>query len=151
MSRFIFALLVVGSGFTPVRAAENVPGGDLARFQGRWVAKAGAERKLNVTLDVEGCRIKVKVTTPQGVTLRARGELSLDETTSPRTLDWIKLTGPDGSVLPEILAIYEFHGDSFRLCNGGPNNARPKAFAAGEGPLADVLKFERPVAVAARP
>jgi uncharacterized protein (TIGR03067 family) len=144
MSR-LFPVWIFALSFVPsVDAAETPMSADLARFQGRWVAKAGAERKLDVTLDVVGTRIKVKIDTPLGLTLRARGELILDETKSPRALDWVKLTGPDGTKLPEVLAIHEFRSDSIQICNGGPNNARPTAFAAGDGPLADVLSFQRP-------
>jgi uncharacterized protein (TIGR03067 family) len=144
MSRYIPVWIFTLSLVPSVNAAETPMTGDLARFQGRWIAKAGAERKLNVTLDIAGTRIKVKIDTPQGLTIRARGELVLDETKSPRALDWVKFTGPDGAKLPEVLAIYEFRGDSIQICNGGPNNPRPSAFTAGDGPFADVLSFERP-------
>jgi uncharacterized protein (TIGR03067 family) len=128
----------------PAPAVDSAPAGDLARFQGGWAAKAGAEQKIRVSLDVEGRRARVKIVTPQGLTLVASGELKIDEAASPRSLDWVKFSGPDGTQFPEIQAIYEFRGESLRVCNGGPNNGRPTAFADGDGALSGVVVFERP-------
>jgi uncharacterized protein (TIGR03067 family) len=148
MKRSIFALLLFLTVTPPVLATDPPPAGDLGRLQGHWAAKAGAERKVDVGLDVDGDRIKVKITTPQGLTLRARGKLRINEKTTPRSLDWVDLTGTDGAKLPEILAIYEFRGETLLVCNGSPNSGRPVTFVAGEGPLADVLSFTRPASPA---
>ncbi len=62
---------------------------------------------------------------------------------TPKSLDWVGFTGPDGQPFPELLGIYERRGDTFRVCTGGPDNPRPAAFEPGEGMLADVLTFRR--------
>ncbi len=144
MKRPLVAALLFAAFHTPSPAADSATSGDLARFQGGWVARAGAERKVHVTLDVDGRRARVKIVTPQGLTLVASGEVKIDETASPRSLDWIKFSGADGTQFPEIQAIYEFRGESLRVCNGGPNNGRPTEFADGDGPLSGVVVFERP-------
>jgi uncharacterized protein (TIGR03067 family) len=120
------------------------PEGDLARLQGLWTARAGPRRDIQVVLEVEGHRARVRITPPHGPTLQVRGELTIDETTAPRALTWTKFVGLDGVKLPDIPAIYEVQGDAFRVCNGGPHGDRPAEFKAGDGVLADLLVFERP-------
>ena len=83
------------------------------------------------------------ITTPQGVRLQVHGELKLDETSSPRSLDWIKFTGADQQEFPPIPAIYKIDRDTFTVCNGGLNGSRPREFKAGDGVLAEVVVFQR--------
>ena len=74
--------------------------------------------------------------------------MKLDETTSPRRLDWIKFTGADQQEFPPVLGIYTVEGDRFTVCNGGLNGSRPSEFKPGDGILAEVVVFERERAVA---
>ena len=143
MKRFAAFLLLFVAWTDAAPALEPAPAGDLARFQGGWVAKAGPKGDIRVRLDVEGRRVKVKIGLPGGLSLAATGELSVDESASPRSLDWGKCRAPDGSELPEVLGIYEFRDGVLRVCNGGPNNDRPTDFADGDGPLASVVLFEK--------
>jgi uncharacterized protein (TIGR03067 family) len=124
-------------------AAERAPSGDLAKLQGRWTTMAGPHRDIAVRLEVDGCQATVRITTPQGLKIAVRGEIKVDESAVPRALDWVKFSGLDDQELPEIQAIYELKGDRFKVCNGGPNNERPKEFKAGDGVLADLLTFQR--------
>lgn len=133
-------LVLIGSMAT---AAENRPTGDLAKLQGRWETMAGAKRKLAVTLEVDGSRANIRITTPQGKIIKVQGEIKIDEKVQPHSLDWIKFNGYDDQEFPEIPAIYELKGDTFKVCNGGPNNSRPTEFKPGDGVLADLLEFKR--------
>ncbi len=117
--------------------------GDLGRLQGRWEANAGARHDIKVLIEIKGRGVSAAIKTPQGLDIQVRGEVKLDESTSPRSLDWKKLTGPDQQPLPEIAAVYKIDGDTFTVCNGGFLGARPKAFKPGEGVLADVVVFHR--------
>jgi uncharacterized protein (TIGR03067 family) len=137
------SLLVVLSLGVPTAAAADAVSGDLAQLQGHWVAKAGPKKGLVVDLQIDGRMAKVKVTTPQGVSLQAQGEIRLDARSAPKSLDWINFTTLDDERIPEMLAIYELEGERFRVCNAGPNNARPTEFKPGEGILADLVVFER--------
>ena len=116
---------------------------DLARLQGCWTAQAGPKQNFHVTLEIQGNAARVKIVTPQGVTVRARGEVRVDESVSPHTLDWIHFQGVNEQELPDILAIYELADDTFRVCNGGPDNDRPTEFKPGDGLLAAVVTFQR--------
>ena len=117
--------------------------GDLNRLQGQWTAKAGTRHEIHVVIEIKGRGICAAIKTPQGLDFHVQGELKLDETTSPRSLDWKKLVGPDQQPLPEIAAVYKVDGDTFTVCNGGFLGARPKEFKPGESVLADVVVFHR--------
>lgn len=136
---------VMLSGFGAGSACAAGPGvtGDLAKFQGRWVTHAGERGKLVVTVAFEGTQATVDVVTPQGLKVRVKGEVRIDDSVSPHRLDWVNFNGADSIDLTEIPAIYEWKGDALRVCNGGPNNARPTEFKRGDGVLADVHVFER--------
>lgn len=125
------------------RAADVATTGDVARLQGKWTTRAGAAGELRVTMEFDGNRVDVLVQTPQGLTIRAKGEIKLDEATSPRSVDWVGFTAGDFQTIPEIQGVYRLEGDSFVLCNGGFNGARPADFVDGDGPLAAVVTFTR--------
>ncbi len=145
MSPYIRALVLMVA-LEPVAVAcagESPVEGDLARLQGRWVTRAGARRNIVVVLDVEGRSAKVDITTPQGLKFHATGELRINESVAPRALDWVGFSGLDSQDLPDIPAIYEISGETFKVCNGGPNSARPSEFKPGENILADIHVFEQ--------
>jgi uncharacterized protein (TIGR03067 family) len=116
---------------------------DLGRLQGRWTARAGAHREFRVVLSIQGRRANATIKTPQGISFEVQGQVRLDETTSPRSLDWVNFSGADQQEFPQIPAIYKLDRDTFTLCNGGMNGTRPKEFKPGDGALADVVVFER--------
>lgn len=116
---------------------------DLVRLQGCWTAQTGPKHNFQVTLEIQGNAARVKIVTPQGVIVRARGEVKIDESRSPRALDWVHFQGVNDQELPDILAIYELVGDTFRVCNAGPDNDRPTEFKPGDGLLASVVTFQR--------
>ncbi|MFO0909058.1 MAG: TIGR03067 domain-containing protein [Isosphaeraceae bacterium] len=137
-------VVLLGMGTTgECRAGEAVTG-DLAKMQGKWVTRAGERKELKVALEIDGTQVKVEIRTPQGLTINAKGELRVDSTVTPHALDWVNFTGADTIEMPEIPAIYELKGETLRVCNGGPNNARPTEFKAGAGILSDLHVFERP-------
>ena len=124
--------------------------GDLARLQGKWTAMAGTRREIRVAMEINGRDVKVHIRTPQGLEIRAEGEIKLDESTSPRSLDWVKFSGPDQQQFPAVAAVYKLEGDTFTVCNGGFLGRRPKEFKPGESALADVVVFRRPAATEAK-
>jgi uncharacterized protein (TIGR03067 family) len=137
-------ILVVLLGLHAHAADEAVSrDGDLGRLQGRWTAKAGTRREIHVVIEIKGRDVHAAIKTPQGLDFQVQGELKLDETTSPRSLDWKKFSGPDQQPLPDIAAVYKIEGDTFTVCNGGFLGSRPKEFKPGEGVLADVVVFHR--------
>lgn len=144
IGKIVAAGWLIGFGASASLAGESAASGDVSRLQGKWQGRAGAAGELRVTMEFEGSRVAVLVQTPQGLTIRAKGEVKLDETTSPRRVDWVGFTAGEFQTLPEIQGVYKLEGDAFVLCNGGFNGARPEGFTPGDGPLADVLTFNRP-------
>src|SRR4051794_13301642 len=107
MRTMILPVLIASSAVAAATAADAPREGDLARLQGRWTAKAGPNRKILVTLDIEGRQARVDIATPQGLKFQVQGELRINENAVPRTLDWVHFTGLDEQDLPDIPAIYE--------------------------------------------
>jgi uncharacterized protein (TIGR03067 family) len=140
------ALLILGL-LAPVLRAGDTPASDLDRIQGEWVAKAGPAGDVLVKLKVADRDARFTVTLPSGLVIKAKGKITLDETTQPARLDWSALKLLDGQPVPNVPGIYRLDvADSSRLtvCTGGPLGKRPADFQAGESPLAALVTFERP-------
>jgi uncharacterized protein (TIGR03067 family) len=116
---------------------------DLGRLQGRWTARAGARKEMRVVLTIQGRQVDVAISTPRGIRMQAQGVVKLDETPSPRQVDWINFTSADQQEFPPIPGIYKLDGDTFTVCNGGMNGSRPKEFKPGDGVLSEVVVFQR--------
>ncbi len=136
------ALAVIVAGFGLDAAPEQ---GDLPKIQGKWEASVGRRKEFAVSLEVKGSEVSAMITPKVGPKLRASGEWQLDESASPRSLDWIKFSTVDGTEVPTLHSIYRLEGDRLILRSGGFNDDRPKAFEkGGEGCWTDVLVFTRP-------
>ncbi len=139
-----FAILFLPALLAAAPAPGDIPpNGDLTRLQGAWTVKAGPKHDIPVKLSVRGNEVSVDFASPLGIKIHAEGKLKIDETTNPKTIDWVEFSIVDGQDFPDILGIYELKNDTFRMVNGGPNDKRPKEFKKGDGALADVLSFSR--------
>ena len=119
--------------------------GDLDKIQGSWEASVGKKREFSVALEVKGHEVSATISPKRGPKLKANGELQLDETATPHSLDWVKFSTPDGIEVPRLQSIYRLEGDRLIVRSGGFNDERPKAFEkGGEGAWTDVLVFTRP-------
>ncbi|QEH33539.1 hypothetical protein OJF2_20410 [Aquisphaera giovannonii] len=134
--------IILGLTSPAVLGGEAIRG-DLAQLQGRWSATTGAKKQVQVVMTIQGRDVSVAIKTPTGTDIQVTGELKLDESTSPRSLDWTKFTGPDEQPLPEVAAVYKVEGDTFTVCNGGFLGKRPREFKPGDGVFADVVVFRR--------
>ena len=120
------ALMVAGLGL-----GSAPDQGDLPRFQGRWEASVGRRKEFRVSLEVKGREVAATITPKVGPKLKANGELQLDESVSPRSLDWVKFSTVDGTEVPTLHAIYRLEGDRLIVRSGGFNDDRPKVFEKG--------------------
>jgi uncharacterized protein (TIGR03067 family) len=119
--------------------------GDLNKLQGTWEASVGKKQEFSVTLEVKGNDVTATIKPKKGPKLKANGELQIDEKASPRKLDWVKFSTPDGIEVPKMLSIYRLEGEKLYVRSGGFNDSRPKAFeAGGEGLWSEVVVFTRP-------
>jgi uncharacterized protein (TIGR03067 family) len=122
---------------------DPVSGGDLVRLQGSWIARTGPKQGIEVRLEFTGRDARFSIRMPGGQMIEAEGQVKLDESVTPKSVDWVKFHGPDDQELPEIPAIYRIDDESFVVCSGGLNNGRPKEFARGDGLLSEVVTFHR--------
>jgi uncharacterized protein (TIGR03067 family) len=101
---------------------------DQEKLQGDWTMQSG-ERDGEPFPEEVVKAMKRTVTgdkfviTRDGETL-AKGTFTLDASQKPKTID-AKLEGAGLSVQ----GIYELDGDTLKVCNAGPREARPKEFA----------------------
>jgi uncharacterized protein (TIGR03067 family) len=77
------------------------------------------------------------VITRDGETI-AKGTFTLDAGQKPKTID-AKMEGVD----KPIQGIYELEGDTLKICNAGPGEARPKEFATKEGSGLTLLVWKK--------
>lgn len=130
MSRLSTALLIASLPFAVARAED--PTGDLAKLQGTWKAMIGPNKDRPVTLEIKGKAITAKFTNDDGKVLDLKGEVALNESASPRTIDFAKFKN-DGEDIDDTLGLYKVEGDTLTLCVGSPGDPRPTEFKAGEG------------------
>ena len=142
MRRWTLAIMAVFAG---LGVAPDQDQGDLTRIQGHWEASVGRKKEFAVSLDVKGNEVSATITPRIGPKVKASGELQLDESVSPRSLDWVKFSTVDGTQVPTLHSIYRLEGDRLLVRSGGFNDDRPKAFEkGGEGVWTEVLVFKRP-------
>ena len=144
-TRWLTVLTILAASTIALGADET----DLGKLQGRWEASVGKKKDFSVVLEVKGHDVAATISPKRGPKVKANGELQLDERSSPRSLDWVKFSTPDGVEVPRLLSIYRLEGDRLYVRSGGFNDNRPKGFeASGEGVWTDVLVFTRPPAPA---
>ncbi|THV21301.1 TIGR03067 domain-containing protein [Peteryoungia ipomoeae] len=111
---------------------------DFDALQGRWRQVRFEENGVvdppdthgadGAIMTISGNRFHVAI--PGGETL-IEGAFVLDETTSPKAIDWIDSVGPDaGRPLP---AIYTLSSDSFAFAAADADMQRPADFRGGPG------------------
>jgi uncharacterized protein (TIGR03067 family) len=126
------------------KAAPAKPAGDLALMQGRWRAEPGPAGAQAVLLEINGQIVAMSYTPSGGSDTRLQGELTLDQTRSPRQLNLVKFAKSDGKGDYEtVRAIYELSGDTLRICSGGPGNKRPTEFKVGAEGGRSLLEYKR--------
>jgi arylsulfatase A-like enzyme len=115
----------------------------LSALQGSWTGQTAKSPPTLIDLEVVGQAVTFHVTTPQGIRLTATGKLVVPGEGPTGALDWVGFRLASGLELPSIPSIYQVTGDTWTICSGGPNGTRPRAFARGDGPLADMVTFRR--------
>ncbi|GAC1316114.1 MAG: hypothetical protein NVSMB14_15590 [Isosphaeraceae bacterium] len=116
--------------------------GDLAKLQGKWKATVGPQKNIPIVVEIKDKKLTVLVSVPDQAEVTLEGQIAVDAKKSPKEIDWIKFTGPDGNDIPDNKGIYEINGDEWKVCNGGPGNDRPKEFKE-EGEQQQVVVFTR--------
>jgi uncharacterized protein (TIGR03067 family) len=141
--RLLLAALTLAASAAAAPADDKDAKSDLDKLQGKWKAMVGPNKDIPFTLVVKDKTASVTITTPDGQERSFKGEVKLDEKKSPKQIDWVKFTRPDGTEAEANLGIYELKGDEFKVCNGGPGNSRPTEFKAGEMGPPNLILFTR--------
>ncbi len=118
-------------------AREEAAKKDLKAFAGKWKnasvetdgKKAPDEELANVFVTHEGNKVTVR----KGDKVIVQGTIELDPTKKPKTLDFTSTARENKGQI--YLGIYEFDGDSYRLCLAGPGKKRPDEFSSKLGAL----------------
>ena len=124
-------------------SADDAIRGDLAKLQGNWSGVIGRRDNIPVVVEIRGRSVSASFTAPDGEKRTLRGEIRLDESVSPKAVDWINFKAQNGDDLPDNLGIYELDGDSFKVCNGGRDKPRPTEFKESEGGTPTLILLTR--------
>jgi uncharacterized protein (TIGR03067 family) len=133
----VTAVVLGGSLLAADDAREEAARKDLEAFAGKWKAvsvetdgkKAPDEELADVFVTHEGNKVTVR----KGDKVIVQGTIELDATKKPRTVDFTSTAAENkGTIYP---GIYEFDGDSYRLCLAAPGKKRPTEFSSRLGTL----------------
>ena len=117
--------------------------GDLARFQGTWLAHAGANDEVVITMTVKVNAYTAMWARGDGTNVELKGELRVNEKANPKTIDFFNTRRNDGDDARDNLGIYTFEGDNIKVCVGGAGNERPTEFKKGDDGGTHLLVFAR--------
>jgi uncharacterized protein (TIGR03067 family) len=125
----IWAALLPAAADAPASDAQ-----DLAKMQGDWMVVSITRDGMKLTND-EAQTLFRTVTGDKYTVFNfnkpvSKGTFKIDSTKKPKTID----STPSGRAkAPTILGIYEFDGDTLKVCNAAPGEPRPTSFEAKEG------------------
>jgi uncharacterized protein (TIGR03067 family) len=116
--------------------ASLAAAGDADTLKGKWTAKVGPNEDIEITIEFQDKAVLVTVPDGNGGEIQINGEYILDEKATPKKIDFIKFSSPDGGSVEDNLGIYQLNeaGDEVKICTGGPGQDRPDAFVPqGDG------------------
>lgn len=104
--------------------------GDLAKFQGKWKTKLG---EMDLTILIKDKMVTASFMNDEGKEVKLYGQMSVNDASKPKAVDFTNFTGPDGNEMRDNLGIYTIDGDDkITICLGGAGNDRPTEFKQGD-------------------
>ena len=116
---------------------------DLARFQGTWLAPAGPNDEVVITMTVKDNAYTARWDRGDGTNVELKGELRINEKANPKTIDFFNSQRNDGDDARDNLGLYRFEGETIIICVGGVGNERPTEFKKGDDGAQLLLNFTR--------
>jgi uncharacterized protein (TIGR03067 family) len=111
-------------------AARPALTGDLALLQGTWQVQSGhLNASSKETLVIEGDVLTATAKVAKGEA-RYSSKIALDETASPRAIDFLNPTA-GSKKLPPAYGIYELNGDTLTIHKSGVGKPRANVFEVG--------------------
>lgn len=119
------------AGSAAMKAVAPVVEGDLAELQGTWTTGTGMfHGPGREIMTIRGDDLVVVGRPQKGAEARYQSRIKLDETTSPRSIDF--LTVKNGSKPGQnARGIYELNGESLTIHRSGPGRPRSSVFKNG--------------------
>lgn len=111
------------------KETKDAPKGELAQFQGNWNTKLG---ELEIKLEIKGNKALASYTDQDGKEAKLNGEIVVNESTKPKSVDFVKFHGSNGEDMQDNMGIYTIDKDTITICLGGPGKERPTEFKSGE-------------------
>lgn len=148
MIRTLIAAVILSASTLPVMAQDakkaDAPAAanDLAKLQGKWSAMVGPDKRIPIIFEFKDKSFSIHVTF-NGEEATLTGDIKIDDTKSPKEIDFLNFTGPGGESIGDNLGIYKLEGDELTSCSGGPGNDRPTEFKAGDGGAPNLTVFKR--------
>ena len=138
-----FAVLITATLAFTARAAD-----DLKAMSGTWktVKAELAGQALPppvlkaITLKIDGANYVVTVETEKGTAVD-KGTVAIDRTTTPKSMTISGVDGPNAG--KTFHAIYEFGGDTLRVCYELSGAAQPAEFKTAPGTKLYLVTYER--------
>src|SRR5262245_48336676 len=133
-----FCGLFAASSLFGVNPKDDANARDLKNLQGKWVGEwlvvdgkktRFTDNKLSVSVVFKGDSIMVEENRGGRIT-KETGQVTLDATRTPRTMDITARHGDDNGIT--VRALYAFENDMLKLCTAQPDAERPKEFKASK-------------------
>ncbi len=102
--------------------------GDLAAFQGTWVAKTGPGDAWEMSMTVKGRSCKTIWPKDSTTKYEIEGELRLDEKADPKQIDFLRQVRSTGEAVKDTAAIYAIEEGRIKICVARPGTERPVEF-----------------------
>jgi uncharacterized protein (TIGR03067 family) len=130
-----FLLVLVLGILAAADPKEDASRKDLEKMQGDWAAVSMVNDGFTVPDDDAQAYFRTikgdHYTVFRYDRAIGKGTLKLDATKTPRAIDALP-DGPAGKAGP-VLGIYEFEGETIKVCFARPGKDRPKALVSKEG------------------
>jgi uncharacterized protein (TIGR03067 family) len=126
------------------KAEEKPIKGDLAKFQGVWLANVGPNDEVVITMTVKVNAYTARWESGDGTSIEVKGELRVNDKATPhKTIDYFNNQRSDGEDARDNLGIYEIDGDKIKVCVGGAGNERPTEFKRADDGSTHILVFTK--------
>jgi uncharacterized protein (TIGR03067 family) len=145
MRAWITLLFAVGLLIAADEPSNDATKKDMARLQGDWAAVSMIRDGQNIPDDDVQSLFRTMKGDQYTVFLFkkviGKGTFKIDAGKKPKTIDSQAASGPAKG--QPILGIYDFEGDTWKICYANPGKDRPTDFTAKEGSERTLAVWER--------
>jgi uncharacterized protein (TIGR03067 family) len=133
--KIIAAIVCFVVASSSASSADDELKGDLAKLQGKWKGMFGPQKSVTTLVEIKGSRIVISSTNGTGQARSITGEIRINESKSPKEMDFLKRRNTQGREIPDGKGIYQVDDDTLKLCVTRPGDIRPREFKEAEGQI----------------